>query len=49
MASQPGGDATSETMEWWASLSLDGHRCVVQIRLSGAREEQDGHGDDSSF
>ena len=49
MASRFGGGATSETMEWWASLSLDGHRCVVQIRLGGPREEQDRHCGDSSF
>ena len=49
MASRSRGGATSQTMEWWASLSLDGHRCVVQIRLSGPREEQDRHCGHSSF
>ena len=44
MASRSGGDTTAQTVEWWASLSIDGHRHVVQICLGGAREEQDRHG-----
>ena len=49
IASRSHGDATSQTMKWWASLSLDGHRRVVQIRLGGPREEQDRHCGHSSF
>ena len=41
MASRSGGDAPPQTMKWWASLSLDSHRRIVQICLGGACEEQD--------
>ena len=44
MASRSGGNAISQAMECWASLSLNSHRRIVQIRLGGTCEEQDGQG-----
>ena len=42
MGSRSGGDAAIETLEWRNSVPVDGHRRLVQVRLGGSLEDQDG-------